>query len=110
MNDEPPRLREYVSMLEILATNRDLNLNIREELEMLTIEFEKLPTYQMGMEKGIEKGIEKGKGEGKGEGIRAQALAIAARLLAKGMEPVQVAVLTDLSLAEVEKLKAPPNG
>jgi len=37
-------------------------------------------------------------------------LAIAARLLAKGMEPVQVAVLTDLSLAEVEKLKTPPNG
>jgi len=67
LSDQPPRLREYVSMLEILATNRDLNLNIREELEMLTIEFEKLPTYQMGMEKGLERGKEEGKQEGKEE-------------------------------------------
>jgi len=100
LSDEPPRLREYVSMLEILATNRDLNVSIREELEMLTIDFEKLPTYQMGMEKGIEKGRE--------EGIHAQALAIAARLLAQGMEPAQIAAFTDLALADVEALKIPP--
>jgi len=105
LNEEPPRLREYVSMLEILATNRDLSLNINEELEMLTIDFEKLPTYQMGMKKGIEKGIE----QGREEGTHAQALAIAARLLAKGMEPAQVAALTDLPLADIERLQAPPN-
>jgi len=75
LNEEPPRLREYIEMLEVLATNRDLSVNIREELDMLTIDFEKLPTYQMGMEKGIEKGIakgiEKGKQEGKQEGRKA---------------------------------------
>ncbi|MGH8559926.1 MAG: hypothetical protein ACRESZ_21235, partial [Methylococcales bacterium] len=43
LNDQPPRLREYVSMLEILASNRDLDINISEEFEMLRIDFEKLP-------------------------------------------------------------------
>ena len=117
LNEEPPRLREYVSMLEILATNRDLSVNIREQLDMLTIDFEKLPTYQMGMEKGIEKGIERGieKGKqegkqvGKQEGAHAQAIEIAKRLLDKGMESSQVAVLTDLTVAEVQTLKTPPN-
>ena len=117
LNEEPPRLREYVSMLEILATNRDLSVNIREQLDMLTIDFEKLPTYQMGMEKGIEKGIERGieKGKqegkqvGKQEGAHAQAIEIAKRLLDKGMESSQVAALTDLTVAEVQTLKTPPN-
>jgi len=113
LNEEPPRLREYVSMLEILATNRDLSVNIREELDMLTIDFEKLPTYQMGMEKGKMEGKmegkKEGKMEGKEEGAHTQALAIAIRLLDKGMEPAQVAALTDLSLAEVKSIKAPPN-
>jgi len=71
---------------------------------MLTIDFEKLPTYRMGMKKGIQEGIEKGREEG----TRAQALAIAARLLAQGIEPKQVAAFTDLALAEVEALKTPP--
>jgi hypothetical protein len=55
-------LREFVSMLEILATNRELNLNIEEEWEMLTIEYEKLPTYRIGMkvELGLEQSLEQG--------------------------------------------------
>ena len=121
LNEEPPRLREYVSMLEILATNRDFSVNIREQLDMLTIDFEKLPTYQMGMEKGIERGIERGiekgiekgkqegKQEGKLEGAHAQAVEIAKRLLDKGMEISQVAALTDLTVAEVQTLTTPPN-
>lgn len=31
-----------------------------EELNMLTIDLEKLATYQMGKEKGLEQGLEKG--------------------------------------------------
>jgi predicted transposase YdaD len=104
LHDQPPRLREYVSMLEILASNRDLNLNISEEFEMLRIDFEKLPTYQMGWKKGMERGIEKGI-----EKAHTQALAIATRLLARGIEPAQVAVLTDLPLAEIEALSPTPN-
>jgi len=92
MGGNPPRLREYVEMLDILATNRDLNVNIKEELEMLTVDIEKLAVYQMGVEKGL-------------KNVRVQAIGIAEKLLAQGMEPAQVAAITDLPLTEVEALR-----
>ena len=112
LHEAPPRLREYVEMLEILSTNRDLNLNIEEELEMLTIDLEKLPSYRIGerrglekgMEKGIEKGIERGIVQGMEKGAYAKALAIAAELLKAGMDPAQVAEFTQLPLGEIEGL------
>ena len=39
-------------MLEILSSNRDLNLDIQQEFEMLQIEIEKLPSYVIGEKKG----------------------------------------------------------
>lgn len=63
---------------------------------MLTIDLEKLPSYQMGMKKGRQ------------EGTHAQALAIAKKLLTKGMAAAEVAGLVDLEVAEVEALKTPP--
>ena len=32
-------------MLEILANNRDINVDIQQEFEMLEIEIEKLPSF-----------------------------------------------------------------
>ena len=97
LHEAPPRLREYVEMLEILSTNRDLNLNIEEELEMLTIDLEKLPSYRIGERRGLEKGMEKGAHE--------KARAIAVELLSAGFTLSQVAAFTQLSLAEIEGLK-----
>ena len=97
LHEAPPRLREYVEMLEILSTNRDLNLNIEEELEMLTIDLEKLPSYRIGERRGLEKGMEKGAHE--------KAQAIAVELLSAGFTLSQVAAFTQLSLAEIEGLK-----
>ncbi len=87
---------------------------------MLTINYEELPTYRMGLKKGMEKGLEKGmekgleKGMEKGMemgveqgvelGAHQQALAIAVNLLTEGLSQSQVARLTQLSLAEVEAL------
>lgn len=108
-SDNLPRLRDYVDMLDILATNRDLNLDIREELAMLTIEVEKLATYQMGMEKGLEKGMEKGLRKGLQKGAQAQSVAIARNLLACGTAIEVIVSATGLSLAEVEALRGNPN-
>lgn len=80
---------------------------------MLAIDVEKLATYQMGMEKGIEKGMEKGMKEGAQKGAHTQALAIAEKLLAMGIEPHRIATITELSPAEIEALQAahlPPTG
>jgi hypothetical protein len=103
--DQPSMLREYVSMLEILSDNRDLNLDIREELDMLTINLERLPSYQIGMEKGVVKGKAEGKIEGKAEGAKEQALAIATRLLSEGKELSWIASITGLSKDEIDRLK-----
>lgn len=96
LGENLPRLREYVDMLDILASNRELNLDIREELDMLTIDVEKLATYQLGMEKGMEKGMK--------EGAKERDKAIARNLLQMGLSATQVANATGLSLAEVQSL------
>ncbi len=60
LNDEPKRFREYLDMLEILSDNRDLKDVIKEAELMLTqVDVERLPSYELGMEKGMEKGMER---------------------------------------------------
>jgi len=100
--ENPPRLREYVDMLDILASNRDFNIDIFEELKMLAIDVEKLATYRLGMEKGIEKGEQMGEQIG----ARKQALEIAKKMLEAELNPGQVASLTGLTPEEVEQLKS----
>lgn len=84
--ESPPRLREYVDMLDILASNRDFNIDIFEELKMLAIDVEKLATYQLGAHN--------------------QALEIAKKMLEARLSPGQVASLTGLTPEEVEQLKS----
>lgn len=105
LHDQSPQLREYVSMLEILASNRDLNVNITEEFDMLSIDFEKLPTYRMGVKKGIEQGIEQGKEQGKEQGAHEKAIVIAKKLLSRHMEAASIAAITGLPIEEVTQLQ-----
>jgi hypothetical protein len=57
LGDNPKRFREYLDMLEVLSQNRDLRGYIKEAETMLTrVDIEKLPSYELGMEKGMEKG------------------------------------------------------
>ena len=99
--ERPARLREYVEMLEVLADNRDLELDIYEELSMLNVNIEKLASYRIGMERGEAKGIE----EGMEKGAHERSTAIAKKLLALGgLSMAQVAATTGLPVAEVEAL------
>ncbi|MFS0824780.1 transposase [Bacillus sp. 1P02SD] len=58
-----------------------------------------------GFEKGIEKGIEKGRQVGKQEGKKEEKIAIAKKLLIKGLDPEAVVDITGLSLREIEELR-----
>ena len=61
LGDNPKRFREYLDMLHVLSSNRDLDKHIEEADRMLTqIDIERLPAYQRVLEKGMEKGMEKG--------------------------------------------------
>jgi hypothetical protein len=81
-------------MLEILADNRQLNIDIQEAYEMLQINIERLPSYVKGMEKGMEKGSEN------------EAKMLFQRALHKRfgnrMEPIPQAKIDQASLAEIE--------
>jgi len=49
------RFREYMRMLEILSTNRDLELLIEEEEKMLSqVDQTRLPFYRIGMQQGMQ--------------------------------------------------------
>lgn len=89
------RQREYLAMLEILVDNRHLTFNLQETCAMLQFNLERLPSYQMGLEKGMEKGLE--------QGAHRKALAIAETLLAMNLSPEQIAAITQLPLAEIPK-------
>ena len=63
--DNTPRFREYMRMLEILSTNRDLADTIKEEEKMLSqVNYTQLPSYQLGLEFGEIKGRSEGRSEG----------------------------------------------
>ncbi len=91
--DDKKSLREYIRMLEILASNRHLDLDIQQEFEMLEIEIEKLPSFLMGEKKGEKKGERK------------KALAIAKQLLAINLSIETIIQVTGLSKSDIEKLK-----
>lgn len=94
---QPGKLREYVRMLEILGSNRDFEVDIEEELEMLKIEYEKLPTYRMGLKKGELIGVEKG--------VAQEKVAVAKNLLAMGLDDLQIASATELQVADIARLR-----
>ncbi len=105
------KFRDYMGMLEVLSENRDLKQQIKEAEKMITqVEVEKLPSYELGLEKGLEKGIEKGLEKGLEKGIE--------KGLKKGMEKgdkivknllerfnaEQVADFTGLTVIEVNNI------
>jgi hypothetical protein len=55
--DNESRFREYLRMLEILSTNRDLEKTIEEEEKMLSqVKYSQLPSYNIGLEQGLIEG------------------------------------------------------
>ena len=102
--DDSKQLREYLSMLEILSSNRNMNFDIQQEFEMLQIEIEKLPSFVMGEEKGIIKGMEKGMEKGIAAGERKKAVLIARQLMDMKIEREKIAQATGLELEELDAL------
>ena len=109
--------REYFSMLEVLATNRNIDLDIEQEIEMLNLEIEQLASYKIGEKRGEIRGEKRGekrgeiRGEKRGEirgearGEIAKAIIIAKKMLEIGMTQEQIIELTGLTLEEIERIK-----
>ena len=98
--DSPQRFRDYLLMLEVLSTNRDLQDHVRREEEMLRVEIEKLPSYGIGLQDGILKGVE----QGIERGAHANALAMLTRLIEHRFGPLDDATRRRLADASTEQL------
>ena len=105
LKDDESGFRRYIDMLEILSENRELQETIKEVEKMLTqVDIQKLPSYQLGMEKGLEKGLEKGHEEGRQEGLKEGKLQVARNLLDK-LPDDEIAETTGLRLQEIRSLR-----
>jgi len=105
LKSEPKRFREYLSMLEILSENRDLKPYIKEAETMITqFDIEKLPSFELGLEKGIKQGIEQGIVQGIEQGIEQGMQKIVKQLL-KQQSPETVAKITDLPIEMIMAIK-----
>ena len=105
-------LRDSLAMLDILASNRDLQNLVKESYDML-IEVEKLGSYQLGVEKGLVQGIEQGMVQGIEQGMvqgmeqgseRSQQ-EIVLNLLSR-LSPEQAAELSGVPLDKVNAIAA----
>lgn len=57
VGEDEARFRDYLLMLEILSTNRDLQHIVQEEETMLSqVKYSDLPSYGLGMQQGIRQG------------------------------------------------------
>ncbi|ASF46341.1 RpnC/YadD family protein [Methylovulum psychrotolerans] len=95
--DDSKRLREYLSMLEILASNRNIHLDIQQEFAMLQIEIEKLPSFILGQKKGIERGIDMGMDMGE----RNRAIMVAKQLIQRNFSVTEIVEITGLDASEL---------
>ncbi|SFV89517.1 RNA polymerase sigma factor RpoD [hydrothermal vent metagenome] len=69
--DDGNRLNKYLLMLETLSDNRNLKQELKEAQIMLRqINYENLPSYEIGMERGVQKGMERGVQQGMERGVQ----------------------------------------
>ena len=100
-----------------LAEIGDLRKLSREELELYdediknmrdiyaTRKFDEKRGMEKGMAKGMEIGMAKGMEKGIAKGMEKEKLATAHRLLSMGLSDEQVSTVTELPLAEIQKMR-----
>lgn len=91
IGDDDQRFREYMTMREVLSENRDLKAQVQEAEKMLTqFDVTRLPSHANG--------FEDGEAAGKAEAQRQ----LVRRLLMR-LDPLEVASLRDISIAEIQR-------
>jgi predicted transposase/invertase (TIGR01784 family) len=95
--DNEIEYRNYLKMINILSSNRDLEDEVAKGAEMLSVDIEKTPFYKMGIKKGIKDGLQKGIEDG--------VKAVAKRMIEQNIDISTIQSLTTLSLEEINKLK-----
>jgi len=90
LSDDEATFRNYLKKVEVFSTNRNLEEYVDKGEKMFTVDIEKLPSFQRGMEQGLQKGIE--------ESMKLSVQAIASL----GYDAKKIAELLKLTEAEVK--------
>ena len=100
------RFREYMTMLEVLSENRNLQSHVEEAERMLTqIEIERMPSYAIGLERGEIRGEQRGEQRGLERGRAIEKRLIVRKLLNR-MEVSEVAGVLGMNPEEVTHIAA----
>ncbi|MDT8407362.1 MAG: DUF4351 domain-containing protein [Methylococcales bacterium] len=101
-DDREGQFREYVHMLEVLSSNRNLEHVIEQEERMLSrVEHSKLPSFRIGMEKGVEEGLRQGLQQGLQKGEAALLL----KLIARRFGDLDESIIERINSAAPEQLE-----
>lgn len=84
--------KNYLEMINILSSNRDLEDEVKKGADMLSVDIEKTPFYQKGLETGIERGIEK------------NTIMIAKQMLKANIDIKDISKFTNLPIEKILKL------
>ena len=93
--------KDYLKKVNILSTNRDLENEVKKGAEMLSVNIEKTPFYQMGVEEGIKEGIR----EGIREGMENTLEKVVIGMLKTKIDIGIIHKITGLDLKKIEELK-----
>jgi len=104
--------RSYLKKVELYSTNRDLEDYVEKGEKMLSVDIEKLPSFNIGLERGIQKGIQTGIQKGIQTGIqkgiqkgKEETLKISVKAFQSiGYDAKAIATLLHLKEEEVKKI------
>jgi predicted transposase/invertase (TIGR01784 family) len=83
----------FLKILNVYSTNRNLENEVEKGVQMLTVDIEKTPFYKIGERKGIERGIEKG------------AIIIAKQMLKLGLHKEIISKATNLPIEKINEIQ-----
>ena len=95
--DNEVEYRNYLKMVNILSSNRNLENEVEKGAKMFSVDIKKTPFYKIGMSKGVEDGIKKGLENG----VRI----VAKRMIEQNIDIETIATVINLSIDEINKLK-----
>jgi len=96
---------KHLKIIEILSSNRNLEEKVKEGEKMLSVDIERMPSYQIGLEHGMEKGREKGREEGIEKGIERAKMEDAKKMIMIGLDIETIHKVTELPIDKIKKLR-----
>jgi len=98
-------LHKHLKMIEILSTNRDLEKEVEKGEDMLVVDIERMPSYNLGLKRGFQEGIEEGREEGREEAI----IENAKKMIMMGFDIDTIHKITGLTIDKINSIKNSDN-